>query len=153
MALKYRSVDIKRAVALWFRRQFDPGDSRSQRHDPCVSLRRQRVPWPIVSGLDLAGLLNMQARCRRERRGRGKAHTHRTGLGVNLDSLEIPRVQREPQTERSYVNPRSEGIQRSDLDDVAFRLDVAAQCQPSELRVIHNVGCSVPCVAKEVWAI
>src|ERR1022692_1351818 len=33
--LKDRSVDIKRAVApLWFRRQFDPGDSRSQRHDP-----------------------------------------------------------------------------------------------------------------------
>jgi hypothetical protein len=25
--------------------------------------------------------------------------------------------------------------------------------QPSELRVIHNLGRSVPCVAKEVWAI
>src|SRR6266545_4780109 len=133
--------------------QFDPANLISKRYHPGIPFRLEVPRRTIGSYVRLRRLLNPQPSDRSESRGGCEAHSHDAGFRIDLHILERSCIERQPQSHRGNVDTVATRIARRDSDGIAVYLDVAPEGQPSELRMIDDVGRGVPDVPEEVWTV
>src|SRR6185312_2748222 len=99
---------------------------------------------------DLCGLLYSQPGFGSELVARRKTYAQDTGFGVEFERIKSSGVESKPKSIRRQVDSGTSGIERRDFDHSAGRRHVAAETDPSELWMVHNIRRGIPSVAKEI---
>ena len=72
---------------------------------------------------------------------------------VNLHGLERPGIESQPQAARRDIDAHAKRVERLHPDPISFHFDVAAECEPTELRMIDDVSRIIEDVAEKVWIV
>src|SRR5262249_10672657 len=122
----------------------DRHDSVLKRNHKRAALDWKLFLWTIRSDFrHLSGLLHMQSRVRRQTAPAGQSDAYGVRPRMDLDAIERPRIERQPETARRHINTLAEGIERLDSDPVTIGTQVAAEGLPAKLRMVDNVCAGV----------
>src|SRR6185436_7948908 len=135
-------------------REIDPGQVIREWHNVGTTLHLQLL-FRMVSAhaMDLCRLFDGQ-QCLRSELGRGcEANSNLASSWIQLNAVECPRLQSEPQSERRQINAHASRVEGRDFNQVAFPGDVSSESLRTKLRVLHDGGCRIPRMAEKIWAV
>src|ERR1019366_3746987 len=103
--------------------------------------------------IDVSWLLNAQKRGSSIGIPWRQPHLHFPRDLIQHHAFKLSAIEREPQTERSKVDPLPKTIKRLHAHNIALRREISAEGQPAKLCVLDHIHPRRPGMAKKVWPV